>query len=442
MPTAIGCLFIGVSLFCLAKRQDWLFGLVILSSIFQASSAINIGSQGIQPYFVVACIFIASEMLSGRFWKGDWTFKGKGLAIVLGLYGALSAILFPVIFAGIPVYSPKVGIDDGYFYRPPLHLGLGNFAQVAFLIIDLLVLCAAASTPKTEMPFKFYYRTFWLLSTLVIIQFIFLQLGITFPYSILQNNPGYAITDISGMDSSARVMGTFSEPSGAGLALVLFFSGFFQLFYVRQGTAFKMIAALISIGLVRSSSALVAAAAVMLCVMLVSPIFRSLLVIRVARMKKFAIVLAGMALVVLSPLSGSLREYTLDKGDTLSYLHRTAADLFSLQLLVSTKWMGVGLGSNRPSSLIVSLLSNIGIPGTILYFSFLVQVSRNAVGEQAWIRWSLFGGTLAMCLGDPDITSPFLWAVAAMACYSGSLGQRNDGIPAFSAASSKSPQVA
>ena len=59
--------------------------------------------------------------------------------------GICSAVLLPLLFSGIPVYDPRLGIDAGFLYRPPLQLTLGNFAQAALLTINILVVIAAAA---------------------------------------------------------------------------------------------------------------------------------------------------------------------------------------------------------------------------------------------------------------------------------------------------------
>jgi hypothetical protein len=423
MPTLIGIFFIAFGIFCLVKKEDWLFGFLIFSAIFQASSAINFGAQGIQPYYIVGCLFIYSQAKKKRFWIGEPCFSGKNLLFVFGCLGILSALIFPFIFAGIPVYSPKVGIDDGFFFRPPLHFSLSNIAQAVYLTINLMIVRAACLVPKTDTSRIFYNVSFWVLSGLVLVQFAFLQYGIPFPYSLLQNNPGYSMTGISGIDLAARVMGTFPEPSGAGMALVMFFAGYLYEFFARGGTTFKVIVAAISIGLVRSSSSLVVAFTITSLILIIYPAFQSLLVISKRRFKKLISILAVVAFIALSPMNGALKDYTVEKNQTLSYVNRTAADVFSLQLAADTHWVGVGLGSNRPSSLIASLLSNVGILGTVIFLILVIQVGRNARGKYVWVRWALLGTVFAACLGGPDINQPMIWILLALAAHYGAIPQ-------------------
>jgi hypothetical protein len=441
MPTVIGLIFVGLGVLCLVKKEEWLFGLVVISGLFEAASAINFGSQGIQPYYILACLFIYSQGKKASFWNGTSRFKGENYLFAFGCVGVLSALVCPLIFAGIPVYSPKVGLDDGFLFRPPLSFSLSNVAQAVYLIINLLTVKSAVSLRRTDSARIAYNFSFWLLAVLIFVQFACLQVGIAFPYSALQNNPGYSPTEISGLDASARVMGTFTEPSGAGLALVLFFAGYFYEFFAKGASGIKVVIAAISIGLVRSSSSLVAMAVAVTGIILFFPIFRSPLVIRKPRLVKLISVLAAVVIVLASPAGAALRTYTADKGEGLSYIHRTAADLFSLELAADTHWIGVGLGSNRPSSLLTSLLSNVGIVGTILFFCLVIQVARNAQKGDIWIRWSLFGAIFAQSLGVPDITQQMLWIVLALAAHYGQRTQAENSRPHQLAAASSSAHV-
>jgi hypothetical protein len=418
MPTVIGIILLAFGVYCLMEREDLLLGSLMFFGLFQASSVIDFGGVGIQPFYLAACLCLFSQAKQKRFGSGIW-FSGKNLLIAFGCLGVLSAVVYPFVFAGIPVYSPKIGIDDGFLYRPPLEFSLGNIAQATYLVVEILTVVAATSAIKTDKTRIFYNFCFSFLVGLIFVQFVCVQLKISFPYFLFQTNPGYMMAEVSVSDPSARVIGTFSEASGAGLALVIFYAGYFYEFYSGTGSAFKVILAAIAIGLVRSSAALAAMAVTTLLILILHPVYRFPWTIRGPRTVKLILVLAVALLAVLSPLNATLREYTTEKNETLSFIHRTAADMFSLQLAANTHWLGVGIGSNRPSSLIASLLSTVGIPGLIIFSLLVIQVARNAKGEHAWLRWSLFAATFDMALGGPDITQPMIWIILTLAAYYG-----------------------
>jgi hypothetical protein len=166
--------------------------------------------------------------------------------------------------------------------------------------------------------------------------------------------------------------------------------------------------------IVGSGASLVAVAAVAMLILGVSPVLRFPWYIRKDRLK--ALLAFGPAVVVATatPVRGILLQYTLQKQNTLSYIHRTAADLFALGLAAKTHWLGVGLGSNRPSSLICSLLSTTGLIGTILFLAMCARLVTNVSGKEGWVRWAVLGALINMALAIPDVTTPVLWVALAL----------------------------
>src|ERR1700720_434656 len=116
MPTVIGVIFFCYGAYCFFWRQDGLLGLLIVAGIFEAASAINIAERGLQPYYVIAAFIIARAVLNRSLGvranrsmpQGAWLLCFGGIAVA-------SAFVLPTIFAGVPVYDPKIGIDDGLF---------------------------------------------------------------------------------------------------------------------------------------------------------------------------------------------------------------------------------------------------------------------------------------------------------------------------------------
>ena len=72
-----------------------------------------------------------------------------------------------------------------------------------------------------------------------------------------------------------------------------------------------------------------------------------------------------------------LHEVIWQKSQSRSGRDRGATALHALYLGVETVGLGVGLGSNRPSGLLFYILSNMGIPGLLL-FSYLLSCHARA----------------------------------------------------------------
>jgi hypothetical protein len=422
MPTIIGVIFFCCAAYCFLFKQDGLLGLLIIASIFEAASAINIGERGIQPYYVVAAFLIARALIN--FMLGARSNKpmpqGKWL-LLFGAIGVASAFILPIVFAGIPVYDPKVGIDDGMLIRPPLTFGLNNVAQAGFLACHIAsayaVLAIGFSSIKAR---KIYLWAFYLVVFILAAQSVCQFAGIPFPHSLILNNPGYALWDASGEVSGTRNPGSFSEPSVAGAFLVLYCVGFLAQYVAGKGGTFHLVVSLLASGLVASGGSIFTLCLITVPVLFSYFPFRFPWYINIRRTKRLAwvgfVLFTPIALALLSSgYSDALLTNTVSKKDSLSFINRTASDLYALQLLPRTNYMGTGLGSNRASSLLTTLLSNVGILGVLAFGIFYIRLFAKLQEEYAWFRWAGFALILNMCIGVPDVTMPMLWVPILLA---------------------------
>lgn len=412
MPTLIGIFFLGLGLYCFTVRREWLFGVLVLAGFFEAASAINIGSRGVQPYHLIALLYIASRSKALLHGSGA-RFSGRRLLVGFVLVGCVSALLYPVLFAGTPVYSSSMSMDEGFLYHTPLQLSAANLIQAGTLVVNAAVVFAAASEPRTKATNSFIRFSFALLTCLILAQFAASFVGKEIPLGFIRNNPSYSISTDEW--AGGRVFGTYTEPAGAGIALLLLYGGALYQFLLEGRAAFVLLISAISLGLVRSSSALVGAAGITFLLIAVHPPFRSGLRIRRRRLLRIGAIGGSAAVLLLSPLAGALAPYTTGKSDTLSYVFRLRADVYALELLRRTHGLGVGLGSNRPSSLLTSLLSTVGIVGAILFLLMVWRLAQNARGSDAWLRWAIFAFVVGKMVAGPDINEPQLWTAMALA---------------------------
>ena len=258
MPTIIGVIFFCCAAYCFLYKEDGLFGLLLIAGTFEAASAINFGKRGIQPYYVVAAFIIIRGLvnrllgvrLNRKMPQGKWL-------LIFGAIGLVSAVVFPVVFAGIPIYDPKIGIDDGLFIRPPLGFGLNNIGQAGFLLwhiataFALLNINFSSTKAWTAFLWAFYIEAFF-----VFAESLCQLAGIDFPLWLVLNNPGFAVWENWMEAYGTRVPGTFSEPSIAGAFLVLYCVGFLAQYLARKGGSIRVIVSLVASGMVASSSSL------------------------------------------------------------------------------------------------------------------------------------------------------------------------------------------
>jgi hypothetical protein len=423
MPTIIGVIFFCCGAYCFLCKEDRLFGLLIIASTFEAASAINFGKRGIQPYYVVAAFIIARGLVN---WLLGVRFnrkmpQGKWL-LIFGAIAVASAFVLPVVFAGVPIYDVKIGIDDGLFIRPPLQFGLYNVIQAVYLALHIATAFALFSIKfSAEKIRKAYLLAFYIEVFFVFAESLCQLARIQFPLWLVLNNPGYALWENSNEAYGTRVPGTFSEPSIAGAFLVLYCVGFLAQYLAGKGGSIRVILSLVASGMVASSSSLLALLLAPIALLVRYSPFRAPWYINLKQTKRIAwvffLLVAPLMLVLLfsSGYREVLTNVTVSKGESGSFINRTAADLYSLQLLLRTYGLGVGLGSNRSSGLLTTLISNVGFGGVLAFLVFYFKLFANLPEEYTWFKWAGFAFLLNMCLGVADITMPLMWCPILLA---------------------------
>ena len=206
MPTILGIVFLIFAVWFFWRGKGRLFGFLIVTSIFGAASVLNFGSSGLQPYYFVGCIYLLSQYKHLNLSQKS-LFPGARPLLLFVIVGITTAIICPRLFAGLPVYSPTISIDEGLLYRPPLEPGFSNIVQSAFLILNALILVAASREKRSIHIDRFYNFAFYFLISIIFTQFLLIALHISAdPFSFLRNNKGYSIA-MTQNSTSARLSG-------------------------------------------------------------------------------------------------------------------------------------------------------------------------------------------------------------------------------------------
>jgi hypothetical protein len=393
MPTIIGVIFFCAGAYCFLRKEDGLLGMLIIASVFEASSALNVAERGIQPHYVIATFIIARALLNGvlGFRPGGPMPQGKWL-LIFGAVAIFATLVFPFVFAGTPIYDPKLGIDEPT--RPPLQFGLNNVAQAVFVAWHIAAAYAVLHirySAKTTR--RVYIFAFYLALAFVFAQSFCSLTGLPYPDSVFRNNPGYGIVELEKISHGVRCPGTFTEPSIAGAFIAMYGVSFLAEYLTGKGGVFRVVIALLGVGLIASSGALLSLAICFVILAICYSPFRLPWYINIRQARR----IVGISFLIVAPVilllavSAGYRDtllmLTVSKGETGSFLNRTASDLYGLQLFVQTYGLGLGLGSNRSSSLFTTLLSCVGLIGT---FSFGMFYSN-------------------MIIDISDVTFPLLW---------------------------------
>jgi hypothetical protein len=420
--TIIGIIVVTVVVFAAIKKPEKLISLAIFFAPFQGASVFNIGfiSSSITPYYFV--LSIISILSLGSFLSR--LVKRRPLAINQSNYTKLFTLLsyiiipwssfslfFPFIFEGFGVYIPNEGIDNTI---QSLHFSVSNIAQLIYLIENLVFIryFFVRNSMRQE-----HFKNL-LLSSGALISFIGLWRisGFMYPEDIINNGLKSGVQQGTEIGIT-RLAATLPEPSYAGAFLaplivlsILSFFGFKQVIYILTTLLFStaLLLTFSSVGFIATGIflpliVLVAAKTSFLKKGMINKII--FLVFLLCFLVFFAILFKNEVFVAI------INNVIFGKVDSTSAINRSSSDLYSLGLFWETYGLGVGIGSNRPSSFFAWLASNLGLPG-ILFFLIcltapLLQYSNTRKKNLFFLVY--YTNLLCMMIAIPDLTWPYLW---------------------------------
>jgi len=421
--------------------------MLFLAGVFQASALFNVklGTKVVPltPYY----FFLLALVLLG-IWR-----LGMGVKIRLVeqelqpalvflflfvLVSGLSILVGPSFFSGLPVYVPGDGIDPQYHNMGHLVFSVSMVGQLLYLLLNFAAFCTLLflrwPSPSPNQVMRLIAAATLLVFGFSIWQLLHNQIGVWFPSQFIYTVEGWSVGNDQVLGGYGRINATFTEPS----TLAVFMAGILG-FWVRLLIGrFSWFALLLSLSaflvLMLSSSTtayltILVLALIVLYRYVVLPMLGGRYVL--SRGTVVLIVIGFFALgmvLVLSLTSPSFYRFLdaalLDKTASLSFIHRFAADERAIQILWDTHGLGVGLGGNRPSSFVTSLLSNVGIIGFVLFLGFLLSLTGQRgrhrsfsipVSDEEYrlvfsaLSWALWMTILGMVISVPDLPFPPLW---------------------------------
>jgi hypothetical protein len=110
----------------------------------------------------------------------------------------------------------------------------------------------------------------------------------------------------------------------------------------------------------------------------------------------------------------------LEKHQSSSFAQRTGADMMAIDIALDTGGIGIGLGSHKPNNLVMTLLSNTGIFGILVFIVFCgatLRPRRVGSGEASDafmkdlrpLRWFVIGLLTFHSVANPTLSSVALW---------------------------------
>jgi hypothetical protein len=431
--TLLGAVFSPLAIACFLLRPFYLLPLLVVASVFEAGSVVNgvIGDFefGIQPFYLIEILIVLRLVMLGL---GPAKLLPRRespmrtvviLLFAFWLWSVSSAFVMPHLFAGILVSVPRNGGDAEF---SPLVWNLSNLVQAGYLTLNVGTAVYALHIVRTrlesEQLIKALYWAAFIVVLIGFLQFAAEKGGWDFPYETFNSNPGYAMGFQEDIGSVHRFNSTFVEPSFAGSYLAATTCGLLASFLAgRSGIGgFVGLFGLTAMLFLTTSTTGFAALAIGVSMLLAyfNP-FRGHQDARRSSSFGWVVILVGFAIVgcvlILTPeLGEAVLTSTLEKGESQSFWFRLANEFHSIELLVETYGLGVGLGGNRSSGLIPTILSSVGIVGAALFTAMLFKISRLFPGRSARSSlqmgfWALVTMIISEIVAVPDLNRPVLW---------------------------------
>jgi len=469
--TAFGWVYLPLLAGVAMLRAAWLPALLLVAAALHAPAIAIIGAKpygggtGISPWFVtalVACLHLAVLVSRQRRIVPGESVATRRLMLGWSVFFALSiasSFVLPWLFAGVDVHA--LGHRRGFGIAPtPLQWSASNLVQAvnsAMLWLVMLYMLQMARIPgitrRLALGTAGAVAAALLLALWQRAQTI--EILPTLQWFQLSLNPSYVQRIGGGVDGIARIPWPFPEPSYASVFFASVYAGGLALFLFTRRVAAG--AALALAGLAGTANSLgvagIVAAAFATIVLLAFATFqlarRGPNIESSLRTKFRGLILVLIAAIVcgfivdripmferfsIQTLAARLLEPRL-AGVEPSGASRAASHVVAMSVLRDTFGLGAGLGSNRASSYIASLLSNVGVLPTLLLLGLLgyqirllARVSRNdpvAVFVLAGLPTMLIGVTLAI----PDLNWPALWVWILVAfCLNARAETEGDGM--------------
>lgn len=408
-----------------------LAGLMIFAMMSPAA-VVNAGNFGLQPGYYLALLLLgrtAVQIAVNRF-----TLNGFVISRMLPIMWLL-AVTFLVLFLALCFFQTVETLPGSSGFKSgmthPFRLGRENYTQAFYLILNLCLLYAMGHNgARTDALAKAWDRALiWGLVFTVLVclwQFSSLYGAVPFPSDFFYSNAGYSRADSQSMVGLFRINGPFEEPSTLGYT----FTGYLLYAWGRYaerptGATVAMIASCIFCMLVSTSTTAFLGLFLFFCFVSWDVVTgRTRLLPRKGEMTSgFVIAMVVIGAVMASflvavaanwaAISIILNNTLFNKTGSTSFQQRSFADYLALQIFVKTHGIGIGLGSHKANSLLLTLLSNTGFIGVLLFgaFSWALLRWKPACPVPSVRPFQLgLAGLLAIHLfSNPNLSSLTLW---------------------------------
>ncbi len=324
----------------------------------------------------------------GAIFKLHWT---VWVAVLLGIYALLSAFILPRLFFG---QTTMFTVVEGAVVEMPLTPTGGNITQTAYFILGILAFFAvriALLDPSRIEAVRRGFITFVVLHVgLGIVDLLgkfagqgdILALIRTANYALLTN------VEVSGF---FRISGGFPEASSYSATSLACIAFTFTYWRTTGSKIAFALTAILFVLLMLSTSTTAYVGLAILALLGAGAIGVGFLSgrVKVQDVVLFVLLIAGLAVALgaylyneklFDPLVELLRVMVLEKADSDSGRERSHWNIQSLQAFLDSDGLGIGFGSSRSSSWIISVISQLGVLGTLMMLGLVAALLRGASG--------------------------------------------------------------
>lgn len=368
------------------------FQIFVCATLLGSAAALLIGPENIQPAhlllaFVTATVFTRHDEAAAAV-RAIQAPKSGFWLLCLVLYAVISAFVMPRLLAGTTQIVP-LGTSEYASNGSTVPLGpvSGNFTQAVYLVADLICFVMTAAIVSTRQGFVAVAAS---LTAYAVGNTLFavVDLGTyaTNTQWVLDfvRNAHYTLHSEAELSGLKRIVGSFTEASTFARSTlgVLGFTGTMWL-CGRQPVlnGFLALSSVVFLVISTSSTGLVGAPIVLL-ILYVTALMRHGVnpeTSHTSAVLLCAPVVVGavsVAIMLDSHMSTVVRDYAdllvFNKPESNSGIERDIWNTDAFQNCLDSYGLGVGLGTVRTSSLLLALLSNVGLAGSMFYALFVV----------------------------------------------------------------------
>jgi hypothetical protein len=391
IPTITGALICLIGAFLLFRPTIEMLGFSFFCTLLPAASAIDLPALGHSsiPPAMLSLAFLALQVVRSRAWRGP----AVGLAVTKNawlilycLYGAITALVLPRMFAGLINLIPMSQSGLGFV---PLRVTAQNTTQAAYLLgTGFGAVCATLFSTQRNSPQA-------IVMTLVVVTWIHVLTGLLdvgFNALHIQGTFNFARTGAyaqldEGIGGFHRISGLCSEPSVYAMLGATYFVFMCEL-WLRgispKQTGPAALIMVIMLAMSTSSTAYVFIPCYGAVLLARAVIVRGAIRFRDAGLI-LGIVVAGLVIVLTvmllnphlaSQVATTLTDLTISKTQSQSGIERGAWAKQGLDAMVFSHGLGVGVGSFRSSSLFTAILGSVGPAGLIVFLGYCAQVAK------------------------------------------------------------------